>query len=251
MLHKVRVCGAVVALGLGIVLAASSASAQTPSHAYELNNSLADTFGGPSLVNNGATLQATGLAFGVNEGPSLSSVFTSTTYSIEMQFRLDTTSGFRKLIDFKNRTVDTGLYNLDQNLNFYNTDLGADNVFADNVFAHLVVTRNGGSGTFSGYVDGVLQFSTTNPGTLSIFDGTDNIAHFFRDDSAVSGEASAGFVDYIRTYSTELTQTEVNVLFANRNSPLVVGAAPEPGSLALLLPAMAGGIALARRRRRN
>src|SRR5437868_2633399 len=95
----------------------ASAPAQTPTplHAYELNGSLADTYGGPALVNNGAALGATGLTFGVDQGPSLSSWLggsaTNGNYSIEMFFRLTNASGgYRKLIDFKGLTVDAGLY---------------------------------------------------------------------------------------------------------------------------------------------
>jgi hypothetical protein len=94
----------------------SWAQLPSPLHDYELNNSLADSLGGPSLVNNGATLGATGLTFAANQGPSLSSWLggsaTSGNYSIEMYFSLDTTISFRKLIDYSNRVSDFGLYNI-------------------------------------------------------------------------------------------------------------------------------------------
>lgn len=87
------------------------ASAQSPSHVYELNGSYTDSQGGPSLNGGISSLTATGASVSPNSLISLSSGFASTgTYSIEMHFQLDTVSSYRKLLDFKNRTADTGLY---------------------------------------------------------------------------------------------------------------------------------------------
>src|SRR4051812_39658528 len=82
-------------------------------HQYQLNGSLADDFAGPSLVAAGGSLNATNYSFGANQGLSLSGgLATPGTYSIEMVFHFDNVSGFRKILDFKDRTSDTGLYNL-------------------------------------------------------------------------------------------------------------------------------------------
>jgi hypothetical protein len=78
---------------------------------YELNNnSLAETGGGPSLTALGGSLGATGYTFGANQGLSLPNIIgDGTPYSIDLQFSFDQTSGWRRIIDFKDRTSDTGL----------------------------------------------------------------------------------------------------------------------------------------------
>ena len=86
---------------------------------YDLNNSLAETGGGPSLTSLGGTLGPTGYTFGANQGLSLTNVIgAGTPYSIELRFSFDATSGFRRILDFKDRTSDTGLYNLNTAVNF-------------------------------------------------------------------------------------------------------------------------------------
>jgi hypothetical protein len=54
------------------VLAACAAPASAALVAdFQLNGTLADSLGGPDITNNGGTLGATGITFGVNQGSSL------------------------------------------------------------------------------------------------------------------------------------------------------------------------------------
>ena len=53
-------------------------------HDYELNNSYADILGGPSLVPNGGTLEASGYTLAANQGLSLSNAIDPNNYSIQM-----------------------------------------------------------------------------------------------------------------------------------------------------------------------
>jgi hypothetical protein len=80
---------------------------------YELNGSLADS-GGPSLISNGGILTSTGYAFGINEGLSLYGTRAFDVYSIDIRFYFDdiyaSINTYQKIIDFKNRTSDSGLY---------------------------------------------------------------------------------------------------------------------------------------------
>ena len=65
------------------------------------------------------------------EGLSLSGAINGSNYSIEMDFEFGSTSGYRKIIDFKDLAADTGLYNYSTELNFYNEADGPGGAFAN------------------------------------------------------------------------------------------------------------------------
>ncbi|HEX9637490.1 MAG TPA: hypothetical protein VGB99_08145, partial [Acidobacteriota bacterium] len=82
-----------LAAGIVTVFGAASAKAQVPppTHVYELNGSLADTLGGPSLVASGSgVLGATGYTVAAHDsGLSLTGAMNPLSYSIEMVIRID------------------------------------------------------------------------------------------------------------------------------------------------------------------
>jgi hypothetical protein len=140
---------------------------------YELNGSYAESNGRPSLVPNGGTLgpdSITGLhqgyTFGVNTGLSLSGTGISNAYSIDITFYVDdvnvSINTFQKILDFKNRTSDSGLYSESGQLVLFSTsgsgDPSAGNDFANGQMADLIVTRSA-SGFFSASVTGHGSFS--------------------------------------------------------------------------------------------
>lgn len=209
-------------------LASSLALAATPAHLYDLNNSLADTMGGPALVDFGGSLTASTYQFAANEGLSLSGVLGSV-YTIDTVVSLDAVDGYRKLVDFKARTSDDGFYVLSGNLNFYPVDTGTAVINAGQ-WAQLTLTRDA-AGLTSGYVNGVQQWQFNDSVTArATFSEPSGIAHFFMDDLAVPGEASGGRVDYIAIYDTALSAAEVSQITT----------VPEPESYALMLAGLAG-----------
>jgi len=108
--------------------AASIAGADT--FTYELNGSLAESNGGPSLVSYGGTLGSTGYTFGVNQGLSLSDTGISNAYSIDIRFYFDDVNasldGYQRILDFKNRTSDSGLYSASSQLVLFSTSGSGD-----------------------------------------------------------------------------------------------------------------------------
>jgi hypothetical protein len=210
-----------------------SASAATLIHNYQLDGSFADALGGPALVSLGGTLNTSSYSFAPNQGLSLSNgLTTNNNYSIEAVFQFSDLGGFRRIVEFKNLGADTGLYNLNTALNFYNSVTGPANSFAPNVNVDLVLTRDGATNLVTGYINGVQQISFTDTNNLAVFSGPNNIMYFFRDDNAVGNEASAGIVDKICVYDGALNAGQVAAggLCAAPNNNNV----PEPASLALL-----------------
>ena len=213
-------------------------------HNYELNGSLADSLGGPSFVAAGGTLNATDYSFAPNQGLTLSNALPNTgDYSILVDFSFTDLSGYRRILDFKNGTSDTGLYDLNSALNFYNITTGAA-VFAPNVAVRLVITRDNATDIFTGYINGSSQISFTDSTDLAVFDAGSSIMRFFIDDVAVPNEASAGRVGKISIYDSALTPAQVLAL--GSPTPPVV---PEPGSAVFGLSTVA--ICLGSRFRRN
>ena len=203
-----------------IISAGFASSAHATTFTYLLdNNTFADANGGPSLVSLGGTLN-NGYTFGVQQGLSLSGTGAFDTYSIDVHFRFDninaTFDGYERILDFKNRALDEGLYNLNGKLVYFVgccSGLGGPNpplligsssgqVFASGQLADLLVTRS--AGVFSASVNGVLAFSFSDPTGLATFSGPNNIINFFIDDFQSlqnfpnNPEAGSGFVDFIQ-----------------------------------------------------
>jgi hypothetical protein len=218
-------------LGLGALVAFAAPAHAVLLHNYDLNGSLTDSKGGPSLLANGGVLGRTGYTFGANQGLSLSGLDLAATgdYTIEIGFSFDVLSGYRKIIDFSNLGSDAGLYSLGSSLNFFPLRTGPQDVFLVGQLVNLVLTRTS-AGDVKGSVNGVDQITFFDTGGLAL----SNTLNFFRDDRITGfGEASSGFVDYIR--------------ISNSAPPSAV---PLPAALPLLLAGLAGLGVVGRRRKR-
>ena len=223
------------------VFSLAAAQAATPTHLYLLDDNT-DAMAGPALGDLGGTFGSgaygqIGYSFGVNQGLSLSGAVPMSAYTIDFAVAISETGGYRRLVEFKNLGADTGLYNLNTTLNFYNVSSGPAGAFTASQLVHVAITRDA-AGTFSGYVGGTLQFSFVDSSGLAEFSGPAQIAWFFRDDNAVGGEASAGFVDFIRIHDVALSAVEIGLL---------ADPVPEPGSWALMLAGLGALVAMSRK----
>lgn len=206
---KGLVCGALA----GVLLIQGSLSAQTLKADYQFNNTLASSVKtAPALVNLGentfSTETVNGQPHAVLRFPEASGValtpaigvIPAETYTIIVQFRFATTNGYRRIIDFKNATMDQGLYIQYGCLNFYNVASGTQPVIQPKTFVQVMLTRDRQKNV-CGYVNGRLEFTFVDDGDLAVISPA-NTLRFFRDDGPV--ENSAGAVLRIRLYDGPL-----------------------------------------------
>jgi len=219
-------------------------------HDYELNGSLTDALGGPSLVSNGGTLLGGGgYSFGPDQGLTLSNALSSTSYTIDMTLSLDTISGYRKLIDFKNLTSDDGLYDLNGMLDFYPWTQSPPNMIAANTTVDITLTRDGTTGDVTGFINGyqVMGFNDSTIGD-ALFTGPNDIMTFVEDDTHTGGsEASGGTLDDIRIYTGAATQAQLLSGLPTAGSSAV----PDASATLSLLGMGAMALAAVRQRRQR
>jgi hypothetical protein len=205
----------------GFRITVPSAGSTVLTHDYELKGNLKDADGGVALTSGGGSVSSSGYSFAAGQGIELTAGVNASNYSIEMHVKLSTVSGYEKLIDFKNLTVDQGLYVLNGHLDFFNFIEGTAMPITANTAFDLVLTRNSSSKVVNGYVNGVQQFTFVDSSGAAVF-STSN-AWFLRDDNTTSDhEASPGVLTRLRIYNGPLSTAQVLSLH-NGGTP------PQPG----------------------
>jgi hypothetical protein len=222
--------GLSVAIALTIALAASASPAATlppASHAYGFDGDLADELGGPAMAPILGTVHATNLRFKRGGGTVVDGAASAATYSVEMRVKLAMTgsvNSYYRLLDFKNRQTDNGLYVYQNTLVFYDQADGTSNVFSPDTWADVVITRDGETSRVVGYVDGEKQFSFVDTAGDAIFtmpDGLTTHAIFFQDDLDYPDENGPGNVDHVRFFDTVLTAADARALAHGKLPPNV------------------------------
>jgi len=144
---------------------------------------------------------------------------TGDTYTIALKFSFSDVNGYRKIIDYQDRTSDNGFYFLSGVLMFYPGDSGSQ-AYPANTVLDLVAVRDASvtPATFTVYAvgpDGVLvqQFSYEDPGGYAIpqASGPGSILGFFFDDSVTGREATrTGRVYSMKVWNdVALTEQEI------------------------------------------
>jgi hypothetical protein len=163
-------------------------------------------------------------------------------YSVEMYFSFEAVSGWRRIIDTKDRSEDTGFYVLSGGLQLYPSNVGAGD-FTANTYHHVVLTFNGSEAV--AYLNGSAESTqTTDYYSLPASD----VISLFLDNTAgpAQNEYSAGKIAWARFYDGALSGDEVEAAYQEAISftPVI----PEPGTWALMALGLAT-IAAARARR--
>lgn len=203
---------------------------------FSLRGGLDDNLGGPAFTSLGGQIQSTGYIFAANQGLTLlHPLFDPASYSIELSFALDETSGYRKIIDFKDRSSDGGFYDLSGALNFYPVVTGQSGDFTAGTPIHVVLTRDGATAVVTGYVNGQQRFTFSDAGSAAVFTANAKVILFADDFATGQRESSSGTVNYVRFYNGALTASEVTNAYLS-GPPAAI---PEPSTAALLMIGLA------------
>jgi hypothetical protein len=220
------IVGVAVATGL---LGASTASAATLVGDYQFQGTRASSGPGSPLIDVGAVnsfqqdtvmgVPRQVLAFPQHSGVQISPTglggSTSPAYSAVTTLRLDTVSGYVRILDPSNGTNDFGFYTQNGNARYVGANVdyvGTNTVFADGVYATVAITTQPSPTRTRFYVNGSLQLDDTK--TEPVIADT---LRFFKDNvtGGSTGEDSAGAVSCIRVYSGVLTDAEVGGIGAS------------------------------------
>ena len=138
------------------------------------------------------------------------------TYTIAMKFAISDDTGYRKLVDFKNRTSDNGFYILNGRITFYPSG-NSTQQFPTGSVLDLVLVRNGTDKTFKTYLrvaggqlDLIDTYDDSGDDAVPATVNGKSLFGFFIDDTMVSNEgAIEGRIYSIKSWDIALTQTEV------------------------------------------
>lgn len=133
-------------------------------------------------------------------------------YTIELLFKFTTQpypSLWQKIIDFKNRTSDRGLYLYNSNLQMYEQYTGTSSTAQPDTWFRLFLTRDASTDSIKGYINNNLEIALEDVLGNGIF--TDALI-LFKDDSLTIREESAGIIDYVRIYDYPLSEEEIGTL---------------------------------------
>jgi len=161
-------------------------------------------------------------------------------YTLDMTFKLDDLSGWRKLVDFNNRADDAGLYVYWDQLAFATTSdtlVWGSGTAGTDLGTRLTLTRDN-TGLVSAYINGAFQLSFNDVSNVAVFGttGGQTSAWILADDVQFdSREQAAGTLTSFKVYNHALTANEI-------------AAVPEPESMALVAAGLMTALTLSRRR---
>ena len=139
------------------------------------------------------------------------------TYSISMLLRYDPMdSGYARLIDFSNSTLDTGIYKYGDGVSFYPVGEYAAGSFVQGQDVFVTITRRGDTKEVDLYIDGAPSGTYVDTGDLYAPSAT--AVYFLMDNttgSAAIDETDPGVIAYLQVRDTTMTPEEVTASLAS------------------------------------
>jgi hypothetical protein len=176
--------------------------------------------------------------YGGLETPNNAPAVVGGSYTISMILKFNPMrSGYSRLIDFSNSTLDTGIYELNGGLSLYPVGTFAPGSFVNDVYSFVTFTRDGATNLVSVFV------GTTPAGTYADTTGlyvpsAQNVI-FMMDNttgSAAISESSPGIITYLKLIDTPVTAAQIPALQTEACNavvaPTVTGINPPSGPLA-------------------
>jgi hypothetical protein len=139
--------------------------------------------------------------------------FLNTTYTIETYFKFTINTGFMRVMDFKNRTSDFGMYATTTSLDFYPDGSYPTTVFSQPDYVHLVLSRDGTTGDVKIYINGQFLAGFNDVNSNALLDAS-NVLNFFQDDFVFGGESRPGNIALLKLYDFVLDGATVSDNFS-------------------------------------
>ena len=156
--------------------------------------------------------QKTGLKYNNGAGSNFDD------YTITVIIKFNTTpSRYFRVIDFSEGNSDNGIYNFQNNLNFFPNGNVRANAFSPNNFTFLTLTRDGSTNTIDVYINDTRVSTYTDSAGSYKFPASGNII-FARDNippSTAPNEDTNGQIAYIHVTNTKSTTAEVKNVYDN------------------------------------
>jgi OOP family OmpA-OmpF porin len=135
-------------------------------------------------------------------------------YTIELYFKMDELSSWKRVVDYKNRTSDLGCYVYNGKLNFYNIATSDTIPFSPKKYQYYTVTRDSLTKRVRVYSSGSSRIDFIDNGDQALLSSA-NVLNFFKDDLIVQNEASPGEIALLRLTNSALDSATVKSRFSN------------------------------------
>jgi hypothetical protein len=143
--------------------------------------------------------------------PNAAPTIVTGSYTISMLMRYDPMdSGYARLIDFSNSTLDTGIYKLGNEVSFYPVGTFAAGSFVQGQDVFVTITRDAGTHLVSLYINGEPSGTYTDTGNLYAPSAT--VVYFLMDNTTGSAnivETDPGTIAYLQIRDVPITAEEV------------------------------------------
>ena len=148
--------------------------------------------------------------------PNATPTVVTGSYTISMLMRYDPMdSGYARLIDFSNSTLDTGIYKLSNEVSFYPVGTFAAGSFVQGQDVFVTITRDAATQLVSLYINGVPSGTYTD--TTNLYAPSATVVYFLMDNTTGSfniGETDPGTIAYLQIRDVPITADEVTASLA-------------------------------------